>query len=568
MTEADFLQLDFDAIVIGAGVCGIYQAYRLQEMGARFLVLEQGSDVGGTWHWNRYPGCRFDSESETYGYSFSKELLQEWDWTEHFAPRGETERYLQHVVEKFDLKRHMRFNSRLKSANWDPALVGWRLTTDDGKVLQTRFLLTAIGLLSTPTLPRYEGIDDFEGISFHTYHAPREPVDIKGKRVAVIGTGATGVQLISEIAGKIGHLTVFQRRPNWCAPLNNSPITPEGMRSIKSRYDEIFAQCHSTPSGFYHDVDPRKTFEVPAEERERLWEELYNGSGFGIWLGNFKDMLTDSEANAEFSKFVAAKIRQRVKNPAIAEKLIPKDHGFGTRRVPMETRYYEVFNQDNVRLIDISETPIERVTPSGIRTSEEEIPFDIIIYATGFDAVTGAFDKIDITGENGQKLKDKWEDGPRTVYGLAVSGFPNLLTLAGPQSGSVATNFPRGIEEAVAWGSAFLQHLPENGITYFNAKPSSEDFWCQHVQQMSERILFAKERSWFTGYNSNVDRTYRNRCLIYAGGQIRYRNFLEQERSTGYPSFTFRFSDQETKDGRIQEESSKQIASDVASAGQ
>lgn len=544
MQETETSECDYDVIVVGAGVCGIYQAYKLDEMGARFLVLEQAADVGGTWHWNRYPGCRFDSESETYGYSFSEELLQEWDWSEHFAPREETERYLQYVADKFDLRKHMRFNSRLKSAHWDPDASCWRIVTDDGLVCSTKFLFTAIGLLSTPTLPRYEGVDSFEGFSFHTYHAPRDPVDFSGKHVAVVGTGATGVQLISEIADKVGSLTVFQRRPNWCAPLNNGLMSPQEMREIKSRYDEIFALCRETPSGFYHDIDPRKTLDVPPDERETFWEALYNGSGFGVWLGNFKDMLTDHEANAEFSKFVARKIRQRVKDPSIAEKLIPKDHGFGTRRVPMETNYYEVYNRDNVMLVDIGETPIECVTPSGIKTCDKDYPFDIIIYATGFDAVTGAFDKIDFVGEEGLRLKDKWEDGPKTAYGLSINGFPNLLTLAGPQSGSVATNFPRGIEEAVEWCSRFLGYLFDNNIGYFQARKPAEEFWGQHVQSMSERILFGKEQSWFTGYNSNVDRKYRNRCLIYAGGQLRFRAFLQEEQSGGYSSFDLRSRDQ------------------------
>lgn len=536
MTKPVPFAFDHDAVVVGAGVCGIYQAYRLDRMGLRFHVIEQGPDVGGTWQWNRYPGCRFDSESETYGYSFSKELLQEWDWSEHFAPREETERYLHHVVRKFDLRKYMSFNSRLVEARWDGGIGGWRLSTSDGRSMTTRFLLTALGLLSAPTLPRYEGVADFQGISFHTYHAPREPLDLSGKRVAVIGTGATGVQLISAIADKVGSLTVFQRRPNWCAPLNNAPMTADEMRSIKSRYDDIFEQCRNTPSGFYHDVDPRYTLDVPPEERERFWEDLYRGAGFGVWLGNFRDMLTDPDANAEFSKFVAKKIRQRVKDPAVAEKLVPKDHGFGTRRVPMETRYYEVFNQDNVRLVDVSETPIERVTATGIRTSAEEFPFDVIVYATGFDGVTGAFDKIAIVGEDGQTLRDKWQDGPRTVYGLAVSGFPNMLTLAGPQSGSVATNFPRGIEEAVSWCSDFLEYLTDKGIERFDPQHDAEEFWGGHVREMSDRILFAREQSWFTGYNSNVDRAYRNQCLIYAGGQIRFRNFLHREQSAGYPS--------------------------------
>ena len=532
--------LDYDTIVIGAGVCGIYQAYKLQQMGKRFLVIEQGSDVGGTWYWNRYPGCRFDSESETYGYSFSEDLLEEWDWTEHFSPREETEKYLQFVVNKFNLRPNMMFERRLEAAIWDPDISGWKLTTNTGESFTTRFLLTAIGLLSTPTLPRYNGVENFKSLSFHTFNAPREPIDFSGKRVAVIGTGATGVQLISEIADKVGSLTIFQRRPNWCAPLHNSRITPEEMVKIKDQYKEIFSLCSQTPSGFYHDVDPRKTFDVAPKEREAFWEKLYASPGFGVWLGNFRDMLVNSEANTEFTKFVAQKIRQRVDDPLLAEKLIPKDHGFGTRRVPMETNYYEVFNQENVQLIDIGENPIEHITETGIQTKDTHLPFDIIIYATGFDAVTGAFDKINIVGENGQTLRDKWTDGPQTNFGLSVSGFPNMLTLAGPQSGSVATNFPRGIEEAVNWCSQMLEHLFDNEIHYFNARLEAENFWGVQVREMSERILFGKEQSWFTGYNSNVDRNYRHKCLIYAGGQIRFRKFLTEEVSNGYPSFNMR----------------------------
>lgn len=326
---------DYEAIVIGAGVCGIYQAYRLKEMGVRFLVLERGGDVGGTWYWNRYPGCRFDSESETYGYSFSKELLQEWNWTERFAARPETETYLQRVVEKFDLRQHMRFNAEVVSAMWSEEALRWTVILRSGESFTTRLLLTAIGLLSAPTPPRYRGVDDFEGLSFHTYYYPREGVDFTGKRVAVIGTGATGVQVIGTIADKVKQLTVFQRRPNWCAPLNNAPISPEEMDDIKRRYDDIFARCRATPSGFIHDADPRKMSDLTKAEREAFWERLYAGSGFRIWLGNFKDVLVDQEANAEFSRFAEAKIRARVKDQSVADKLIPRDHGFGTRRVPI-----------------------------------------------------------------------------------------------------------------------------------------------------------------------------------------------------------------------------------------
>lgn len=540
MEQCAPLDPEYDAIVIGAGVCGIYQAYKLQEMGLRWTVLERASDLGGTWHWNRYPGCRFDSESQTYGYSFSRDLLQEWDWHERFAPREETERYLHHVADKFGLRQNMHFNTTVTSARWDSARGVWSVGTHDGRVLTARFLLTAIGLLSAPTLPRYPGVDDFQGLSFHTYFAPREPIDLAGKSVAVVGTGATGVQLISEIADKVGSLTVFQRRPNWCAPLNNAKLTSEEMRDIKGRYDEIFARCRSTASGFIHDSDPRRTFEVPPAEREAFWESLYAGSGFGIWLGNFKDVLVDPAANAEFSNFVAGKIRQRVKDPALAEKLVPKDHGFGTRRVPMENGYYEAFNRNNVSLVDVSETPIERVTATGIRTSARDFAFDVIIYATGFDAIMGSFEKIDVVGEGGLRLAEKWRDGPRTAFGISVQGFPNLLTLAGPQSGSVATNFPRGIEDAVDWASGLLSHIYERGYSRFEAREATEADWYLHVNQMSEKILFGRERSWFTGYNSNVDRTYKSPCLIYAGGAPRYREFLSQQAAQGYPGFELR----------------------------
>lgn len=528
---------DYEVTVIGAGVCGIYLAYRLQKMGVRFTVLERGGDVGGTWYWNRYPGCRFDSESESYGYSFSKELLAEWDWTERFAPREETERYLNHVVAKFDLRRHMQFGAEVVSARWSEPERIWRVGLSDGREISTRFLMTAVGLLSAPTPPRYAGLADFKGQSFHTYYYPREGVDYAGKRVAVIGTGATGVQLISAIADKVKSLTVFQRRPNWCAPLGNGPISPEEMAEIKERYDEVFARCKATPSGFLHDADPRKMFEVPEAEREAFWEELYYGSGFGVWLGNFRDVLVNEEANAEFSKFVERKIRQRVKDPATADKLVPRDHGFGTRRVPMETRYYEVYNQSNVKLVDIGETPIETITATGIRTTQEEMPFDIIIYATGFDAITGTFERIEISGTGGETLKEKWRGGPVAAYGLAVAGFPNLLTVAGPLSGSVATNFPRGIEEAVDWCADFIEFVRQRGIDTFEVSREAEVAWGEHVQEMAKKILFARQQSWFTGYNSNVDREYAPKAIIYAGGAQRYREMIGNQAAQGYPDF-------------------------------
>jgi len=534
------LQPEHDVIIIGAGVSGIYQLYRLLEMDVKVTVLEAGGGPGGTWYWNRYPGARFDSESYTYGYSFSRELLDEWNWSEHFSGQPETLRYLNHVIDKFDLRDHMQFDCQVKSAAFDDEANIWTLTLADERTLTTRFLLTAIGMLSAPTMPTIPGVENFKGEAFHTYYWPQEPVDFTGKKVGVIGTGATALQLIGEIAGKVGDLTVFQRRPNWCAPLHNGPIDKEEMDEIRSNYDEIFARCKVTPGGFIHGPDRRKFADVTEEERLEFWEELYNSRGFGVWLGNFRDVLVEEIPNEEFTKYIADKIRARVNDPVTAEKLIPKDHGFGTRRVPMETHYFEAYNQDNVHLIDINETPIECITEAGIKTTDREYEFDIIIYATGFDAITGAFDRIEFTGVNGQKLSDKWIDGPITYLGLQTAGFPNLITIAGPQGGSVATNFPRGIEEAVEWNTELLKYLRKYNYNRIEPKADAEDEWTAHVKHTYSYSLLGNSKSWFTGYNSNVEGHDKIRYMIYNGGAVRYRERLADVVANDYQGFDLR----------------------------
>ena len=535
MTDQD--QPQHEAIIIGAGVAGIYQMYRLQELGIDATVLEAADGPGGTWYWNRYPGARFDSESYSYGYSFSKELLQEWEWSEHFAGQPETLRYLNHVVDKFDLRRHMQFGCKVAGASFDEDRSFWTVHLEDGREITGRFLLTAIGMLSAATLPRIEGVESFEGEAWHTYYWPHDPVELAGKRVAVIGTGATGVQVISEIADKVGDLTVFQRRPNWCAPLHNAPIDEATMAEIKDSYDEIFELCKQTPGGFIHGPDPRKFRDVPEEERFALWEQIYASPGFSVWFSNFIDVGINEEANAEYSEFIANKIRERVHDPLTAEKLIPKDHGFGTRRVPLETHYYEAYNRDNVHLIDINETPIERITPSGVQTSYQEFEFDLIIYATGFDAITGAFDRINFTGAGGVALRDKWSDGPDTFLGMQTSGFPNLLMLTGPQGGSVSTNFPRGIETSVDWITDLVCYMRDHGYRRVESREAAELEWLQHVQEMYQFQLMSKVKSWFTGYNSNVDGHDTIRYQIYPGGAPRYRQRLEEVAANGYEGF-------------------------------
>ncbi|ETW99888.1 MAG: monooxygenase [Candidatus Entotheonella factor] len=530
------IELDYEVIVIGAGVAGIYQIKCLADLGVKATVLEAAGGLGGTWYGNRYPGARFDSESYTYGYSFSEELLNEWHWKERFSGQPENLRYLNYVADKFDLRQHMQFNCRVEAAHFDDTHHCWRLKVDDGRELTCRFVIMTLGLLSIPTVPRYEGMDTFKGRAFHTFYWPHEPLDLAGQKVAVIGTGATGIQVIADIADKVGELTVFQRRPNWSAPLNNGPISEAEMDNIRSRYDEIFAACARTPGGFEHEPDRRGFYEVSREERLALWDRLYDEPGFGIWLGNFREIFMDEEANAEFSEYIADRIRQRVKDPVVAEKLIPRDHGFGVQRVPMETHYFEVYNRDNVHLVDISETPIERVTETGLRTSERDYDFDIIVYATGFDAMTGAYDHIDIRGVGGERLRDKWEDGPSTHLGIFVHGFPNMLMPAGPQSGSASTNYPRGIESGVNWCTDFLKYFWEHGCTRAEATLEAEERWTNHVKQMYSTMLMRKAKSWFTGYNSNVEghEHGKTRYFVYNGGSPKYVSILKQVAENGY----------------------------------
>ncbi|HAY66070.1 MAG TPA: cyclohexanone monooxygenase [Acidimicrobiaceae bacterium] len=516
--------LDYEVVVVGAGVAGIYQIKRLIDMGIKATVLEADADLGGTWYNNRYPGARFDSESYTYGYSFSKEILDEWHWKEMFSGQPENLKYLNFVADKFNLRQHMQFNCRVQSAIFNESEELWDIKVSDGRELRCRVLILALGLLSQPTMPRVEGVEDFQGRSWHTYNWPHEQVDLRDQRVGVVGTGATAIQIIGEIADKVGELTVFQRRPNWVAPLNNSEISPAQMDEIRARYDEIFETCARTPGGFEHEPDRRGFYEVSQEERYELWDQLYDEPGFAIWLRNFREIFTDEEANAEISAYIAERIRGRVEDPEVAEKLIPKDHGFGVQRVPMETGYLEAFNRENVQLVDISETPIERVTETGIRTSDGDYDFDIIVYATGFDAITGSFDHIDIRGRNGMTLKEKWFDSPTTFLGMMVSGFPNLLMPSGPQSGSASTNYPRGIENGVDWCTEMLEYLYDNELGYFEATEEAESRWTEHVVKMYSVMLMRKAQSWFTGYNSNVDghEAGKVRYMVYNGGTPKY----------------------------------------------
>lgn len=527
---------NYEVVVLGAGVSGIYQIKCLTDLGMDAILLEAEPDLGGTWYRNRYPGARFDSESYTYGYSFSKELLAEWHWKERFSAQPENLRYLNFVADRFDLRRHMRFDTRVEAMAWDEAARQWHLTLGNGESCAARFVVSGIGVLSVPTLPRYPGMDTFAGDAFHTFWWPETPVPLAGRRVGVIGTGATGIQVIAEIADKVGELYVFQRRPNWSTPLNNSPISVAEMDAIRARYDEIFARCAASPNGFEHMPDRRGFWNLTREQRRAFWDELYERPGFAFLAGNFPEIFLEEAANAEVSAYVAERIRRRVDDPAVAEKLIPRDHGFGTQRLPLETRYFEAYNRPNVHLVSLAETPIERFTERGIRTAERDYDLDLVVYATGFDAITGAFDRLDIRGVAGQTLRDKWRDGPVTYLGLMSHGFPNLLMVAGPQSVSGSTNFPRAIEVGVEWVTGLLAHAREHGHTRIEARAEAELDWGEEVRGSYDRLLLRRSKGWFTGYNSNVagHEEGKVRYQAYFGGGPRYRAIVDQVAADGY----------------------------------
>ena len=487
----------FDAIVIGAGVTGLYTSYCLRNNGMRVRVFEDGDGVGGTWYWNRYPGARFDSESYTYGYSFSEELLQEWDWKELYSGQPENERYLNYVADKFDLRQYIRFNSRVTGCYFEEDRNTWRVEIQDGHKARAPFLVTAVGLLSAFYVPDFEGLDTFQGKWCHTGRWPREGMDLAGKRVGVIGTGATAVQLITEIAKEVGHLTVFQRTPNYCAPLRNRPITDEEQREIRANYPEIFRRCAETAGSFVHMFDSRSALEVPAEERQEQYERLWQEPGFAKWLSNFYDVMLPGEANEDYAEFVRNKIRERVHDPEVAEMLAPKDHLFGSKRLPCESGYYEVYNRDNVLLVDVKKAPIQRIIPTGLATTDAEYDLDVIIFATGYDAVTGSLTRIDIRGVGGQKLTDKFANGPRTYMGIQSAGFPNMFTVNAASVG----NFVRAAEPLVEWVTECIRYVRENEYVRISPTLEAEDEWVNHVNEEGSKILRSQANSWFVGAN-------------------------------------------------------------------
>ncbi|CRK20589.1 hypothetical protein BN1723_000402 [Verticillium longisporum] len=529
--------LDYDVLIVGAGLSGIFSLHRMRELGLRTKVLEAGPEEGGTWFWNRYPGARFDSESYSYIFSFSQEVLDEWDWTEHFSPQPETLKYIQYLTKKFDLKSGMQFNTRIESAHFQKATQSWLLTDTDGKLYTCRYLVTAMGILNEPTLPNIPGVHDYKGQAWHTARWPKHASmeELKGKRVGIIGTGATAIQTIQEIYKSVGSLTVFQRTANWTAPLRNSKISPEEMKEIRKSYPEIFRKCQESYACFVHVGNSQSVFDMTEEERHKQWEELYAQRGFAKVLSISGDIYTDKAANKLYSDFQEKKIRARIRDPKVADKLIPKNHGFGTRRVPLESGYYEAFNEPHVTLVDITDDPIETVTAKGIKTQSEDFEFDILIYATGFDAVTGSFRAVDFEGLNGTKLKDVWSDGIQTFLGLTVKDFPNMFMIMGPHQ--MFGNIPRSIEYAVEWVSGFIRYARDNNIIYAEATEEGMAKWTEHVWKCGEGLLANEVDSWMTGVNKNLAHKQKRSMTRYNGPAPGYRGRCEEVKERSYSDF-------------------------------
>jgi cation diffusion facilitator CzcD-associated flavoprotein CzcO len=523
--------VDVDVLVVGAGITGIYQLYRAREAGFSVKLLEAGGGVGGTWYWNRYPGARFDSESYTYAYLFSRELFDEWAWQEHFAEQPETERYLNHVVDRFDLRRHIRFDAKVTSAVYHASSGTWTVVVGDGTEFRTRFLIAATGVLSVPYFPEVAGREDFRGESHHTGLWPDTTVDFAGKRVAVIGTGSSGVQIIPAIAGEVASLTVYQRSANWCTPLNNAPITPDEQARLRADFETIRETLNTSHHGFLHRAHDRATFDDPEEERRAFFEKMWNSPGFSKLSSNYTDLLLDPAANAQWCQFLTEKILGIVEDPETAKKLIPKDR-FGEKRPPFVTGYYEVYNNRNVSLVDLQQTPIVRMTPSGIETAEGVREFDIVVWATGFDFGTGALRRMGIRGRHGLALEDYWADGPRTFLGVQTVGFPNFFFPGGPHA--AAGNNPRYNGDQVEFITETLTYVRDHGYDTIEVDPAAEEQWTSMVDRAAARVPSFGESSYYFGTNiPGKPRKY----LLNSAGRPKLFKEIAEVRANDYKTF-------------------------------
>ena len=524
-----------DAVVVGAGFSGMYQLHKLRDMGLSVKVFEAGEDVGGTWYWNRYPGARVDIESMAYSFSFSKELEQDWVWSEKYSPQPELLRYAQHVAERFDLKRDITFNTRVESAHFDEDNDQWLVTTQCGKRVRARYLVMATGVLSAAKTPDIAGRDSYKGETYQTGLWPKEGVDFTGKRVAIIGTGSSAVQSIPLIAEEADELVVYQRTAAYSTPAFNRPLTNSEIDTMKGNYDQYRQEQRLSPAGI---INPERQLErvmdVPKEERQRRFEEAWDEGLLTGLMSTFSDIQLDEDANHEVAEFIRDRIRNTVQDPQTADDLTPKAYPYATKRPCIDTNYYETYNRENVSLVNLRRTPIETITETGIETSDGAREFDAIVYATGFDAMTGPLLRVDIRGRGGKRLVDAWIDGPRSYLGIAIHGFPNLFTITGPSSPSVLSNMLVSIEQHVDWVSDCIGWMNENGKTAIEPSDAAERDWAEHTAHLAGMTLFPQADSWYMG--ANVPGKPRM-FLAYVGGVGAYRLICDQIAATGYHGF-------------------------------
>jgi cation diffusion facilitator CzcD-associated flavoprotein CzcO len=524
-----------DVIVIGAGFAGLYALYRLRGMGLSVAVLEAEDDIGGTWYLNRYPGCRCDVESLAYSYSFSPELEQEWDWSERYATQAEILSYIHHVADRFDLRRHIQLNTRVRTATWDQDGRRWHVISEQDDRWTAPFLITGVGCISAPKFPDIDGLDSFAGERYHTAEWPHEGVDFAEKKVAVIGTGSSGVQVIPIIAEQAEHLTVFQRTPVFTIPARNRPHTESELAEMKARYQQYREESRWTTFGTAGHTPTEAALEVDEETRRNTYEAAWRVGRVNELLGAFTDLMVDKAANETAAEFVREKIRTIVRDPEVAASLTPTSYPFGAKRPCMDTNYYETFNRPNVSLVDLRKEPVERVMPDGIRTAKTDYKFNTLVLAIGFDTFTGSLLRMDIRGRDGVALRDHWADGARSYLGLAVAGFPNLFTITGPGSPSVLSNTIVSIEQHVDWISACIGYLRERSIATIEAQPDAEDGWVRLVSKFADKTLMTKADSWYLGANvPGKPRVF----MAYLAGVGNYRKTCDKVAANGYEGFT------------------------------
>ena len=525
----------YDAIIIGAGFSGLYQLHKLRDdLGLNVRVLEKGAGIGGTWYWNRYPGARCDSESYYYCYSFNKEIEQEWEWSERYPEHPEIRRYLNFVADKLNLKRDIQLDTEVTGASFDNVANTWTVRTRGGETFVATFLITAVGCLSTANVPKFKGLESFRGEWHHTGAWPHEGVDFAGKRVGQIGTGSTGIQAVPVIAEEAKHLSVFQRTANYSIPARNAPVTEADIERTRDGYNEIWRCARAGTNGHPFVVSSQSALSVSEAERERLYEKAWDVGGLRF-RAIFSDILMNSRANDTASDFIRRKIKEIVKDPQTAEMLTPRDHGFATKRPPIDSSYFETFNRDNVLLVDLKVEPIAEITERGIRTARKEYELDIIVFATGFDALTGPLLKLNLAGSEGHQLTDAWAAGPRTYLGLQTPGFPNLFTITGPGSPSVLCNMPIAIEQHVDWITACIREMRAKGLKRIEAKPDAAERWVEHVNEAANATLLPMaSSSWYLGANvPGKPRVF----MPYAGGFARYAEICRDVAQNDYRGF-------------------------------